>query len=51
MEAVIEERSEANKKYDDAVKAGTQAWKLEKVTDDVFQIALGNAAPNTTIII
>ncbi|KAF4421767.1 von Willebrand domain protein [Fusarium austroafricanum] len=51
VDAIVEEKSKANNMYQKAKDAGVQAWKLDKVNDEVFQISLGNAAPNSTIIV
>ncbi|KAF4949128.1 hypothetical protein FGADI_9132 [Fusarium gaditjirri] len=51
IEGIVEEKTEANNKYQKAKDAGVQAWKLDKVNDEVFQISLGNASPNSKIII
>ncbi|KAF4438732.1 von Willebrand domain [Fusarium acutatum] len=51
IEGIVEEKAEANNKYQKAKDAGVQAWKLDKVNDEVFQISLGNASPNSKIVI
>ncbi|KAM3448803.1 hypothetical protein MY3296_007434 [Beauveria thailandica] len=49
VEAIVEEKAEADKKYQAAKTAGVQAWKLDKVNEEVFQISLGAVSPNSTI--
>lgn len=34
VEAIVDEKAEADKKYQQAKGAGVQAWKLEKVKDE-----------------
>ncbi|GAB1312836.1 hypothetical protein MFIFM68171_03046 [Madurella fahalii] len=51
VEGIVDEKTEADKKYRQAKSAGVQAWKLDKVNDEVFQISLGNVSPNSSIII
>ncbi|KAK6525257.1 hypothetical protein TWF694_005403 [Orbilia ellipsospora] len=51
IESIVDEKSAANDKYQAAKNAGVQAWKLDKVNDEVFQISLGNAPPGVEIII
>ncbi|RYP68376.1 hypothetical protein DL770_008444 [Monosporascus sp. CRB-9-2] len=51
VQAIVDEKAEANKKYQEAKSAGVQAWKLDKVNDEVFQISLGNVSPNSSIIV
>ncbi|KAM3462215.1 hypothetical protein MY5147_001548 [Beauveria neobassiana] len=49
VEAIVDEKAEADKKYQAAKSAGVQAWKLDKVNEEVFQISLGAVSPNSTI--
>ncbi|KAI1422758.1 hypothetical protein F5Y12DRAFT_717099 [Xylaria sp. FL1777] len=51
VKAIVEEKGEANNKYQQAVVAGTQGWKLDKVNDEVFSIDLGNAVQNSLITV
>ncbi|KAK6362667.1 hypothetical protein TWF730_000122 [Orbilia blumenaviensis] len=51
VESIVEEKVEADKKYQEAKRAGAQAWKLDKVNDEIFQISLGNVKPDSSIII
>jgi galactokinase/mevalonate kinase-like predicted kinase len=34
VEAIVDEKAEANKKYQQAKNEGVQAWKLDKVNDE-----------------
>ncbi|KAM3501323.1 hypothetical protein MY11210_009388 [Beauveria gryllotalpidicola] len=49
VKAIVDEKAEADKKYQAAKTAGVQAWKLDKVNEEVFQISLGAVSPNSTI--
>ncbi|KAF2967317.1 hypothetical protein GQX73_g6237 [Xylaria multiplex] len=51
IEAIVEEKAEASRKYRQAKNEGIQAWKLDKVNDEVFQISLGNIAPKSSIVV
>lgn len=41
VEAIVDEKSEANKKYQQAKSAGIDAWKLDKVNDESKSLASG----------
>ncbi|KAJ8109809.1 hypothetical protein ONZ43_g6033 [Nemania bipapillata] len=51
IDAIVDEKEEANKTYQQAVKAGVQAWKLDKVNEEVFQISLGMVKSNYKVTI
>ncbi|ROV90344.1 hypothetical protein VMCG_09718 [Cytospora schulzeri] len=49
VEAIVEEKKAANKIYKEATSAGVEAWKLDKVNEEVFQISLGNILPSSIV--
>ncbi|GAB1311941.1 hypothetical protein MFIFM68171_02151 [Madurella fahalii] len=49
IKAIVDEKNQANEKYQQAVRAGDQAWKLDKINDEVLQLSLGNVSPNSSL--
>lgn len=51
IKAIVDEKAQANEKYQQAKSAGVQAWKIDKVDGERFQITLGNAKPDSLITV
>jgi Ca-activated chloride channel homolog len=49
LKAVIEDRDEAIKIYEEAVGKGINTFTLEQQSEDIFQITIGNIVPNETV--
>ncbi|KAK4085602.1 uncharacterized protein Triagg1_592 [Trichoderma aggressivum f. europaeum] len=50
VQAIVDEKEEAQRKYQEAKKANDKAWLLDKINDEVLQITLGNVSPDSLII-
>jgi Ca-activated chloride channel family protein len=49
LKAIIEEKDEALRLYDEATGKGINTFTLEQQEEDIFQISVGNILPNETV--
>jgi Ca-activated chloride channel homolog len=49
LKAVVEDRTEAARIYDEALEQGINSFSLERYEDNVFQINIGNILPGETV--
>lgn len=49
VRGVVEERGQARRQYDEALRGGKRAALLEKERDNVFTVAVGNIAPHEEV--
>ena len=49
IKCVIKEKEQAKQDYDTAMKRGDSAYYMERQSNDVFSVVVGNLAPNSSV--